>query len=137
MRANWILRLIGIKFTACKNRAKSGSIAIGVEMHTIVLRLDPTRLENPDSDIRYLLPDLIVKASRGLVTDDGYDYVGEQPLLLLYLQTTEIETSIECVIDTIDNARVFNNDLRHAIIVAVEKPDRHDLVYFGGCRNSA
>ena len=46
-------------------------------MPTIALRLDPRELINPDLDIRYALPDLLVERSGGVLSDDGYDYVGE------------------------------------------------------------
>ena len=53
-------------------------------MPTIYVRLDPRKLDNPDTDLRYALPDLIQEASCGEVKDDGYDYVGDVPYLLLH-----------------------------------------------------
>ncbi len=50
-------------------------------MHTIYVRLDPRKLNNPDTDLRHLVPDLIGEVSSGAVKDDGYDYVGEVPFL--------------------------------------------------------
>jgi len=40
---------------------------------SIVIQLDPKLLVNPDADLRYLLPDLIVERSQGSIADDGYD----------------------------------------------------------------
>jgi hypothetical protein len=47
-------------------------------MTKLVVRLDPRRLDNPDADIRYLIPDMLAERSAGVISDDGYDYVGEQ-----------------------------------------------------------
>jgi hypothetical protein len=46
-------------------------------MAMVMLQLDPARLSNPDLDIRYALPDLLVERSSGRLTDDGYDYPGD------------------------------------------------------------
>jgi hypothetical protein len=75
-------------------------------MPTIVVRLDPRLLANPDADLRYLLPDLLVKRSAGIIRDDGYDYVGEGPFLLLFLQASELEPALACVRDVLENDRL-------------------------------
>ena len=40
-------------------------------MPTIVISMDSRKMENPDLDIRYLLPDRIEEWSEGAVSDDG------------------------------------------------------------------
>jgi hypothetical protein len=101
-------------------------------MHTIVLRLDPGRMDNPDLDIRYVLPDLLSERSAGVITDDGYDYVGDRPYLVLFLKVTVLEPAVACVRDVIENVRVLDNDLRPAIVAAVEHEDRHEVIYPAG-----
>ena len=64
-------------------------------MASLVIRLDPQCLDNPDADIRYRLLDLVAERSRGVINNDGYDYVGEGPLLILFLKVTEIEMKEE------------------------------------------
>jgi hypothetical protein len=98
-------------------------------MATIVVRLDPRRLDNPDADIRYALPDLLAERSDGIISDDGYDYVGEAPLLVLFLKASEVEPAVACVVDVVQNVRVLDNDLRSAAVVAVEHDGRHEVVY--------
>src|SRR5262245_47720955 len=98
-------------------------------MATLVLRLDPQLLDNPDADIRYHLPGLLTERSGGILRDDGYDYVGEQPLLVLFLKTSRLEPALACVLDIIENVRVLENDLRPAAIVAIERKDGHEVVY--------
>jgi len=46
-------------------------------MATLVVRLDPGRLDNLDSDIRCVLPDLLPERSGGELSEGGYDYVGD------------------------------------------------------------
>jgi hypothetical protein len=98
-------------------------------MNTIIIRMDPQLLNNPDADMRYRLPDLLAERSGGIISDDGYDYVGVQPLLVLFLKTSELEQALKSVLDVIENVRVLDNDLRPATVVAVEYDDRHQVVY--------
>ena len=44
-------------------------------MQTIVIVLNPGKLENPDLDLRYQIPDRIEELSGGLIKDNGYDYI--------------------------------------------------------------
>lgn len=105
-------------------------------MHTFTLRLDPGRLANPDLDIRYVLPDLLAERSGGTIQDDGYDYVGQAPpYLVLFLKATELQPAIACIRHVIENERVLENDLRPAVVAAVEREGRYDVIFpagFGG-----
>ena len=98
-------------------------------MHSIVLRLDPRLLDNPDLDIRYVLPDLLADRSGGVIADDGYDYVGERPYLVLFLKAAELGPATDCVRDVIENVRVLDNDLRRGVVAAVERDGRHEVIY--------
>jgi hypothetical protein len=98
-------------------------------MASIVVRLDPRRLVNPDTDIRYLLPDLLAERSAGVIGDDGFDYVGETPLLVLFLKASDLERGLACVLDVVENVRVLDNDLRPAVVVAVEREGGREVVY--------
>ncbi len=98
-------------------------------MATVVMRLDPRLLDNPDADIRYQLPDLLAERSAGVITDNGYDYVGEVPLLVLFLKALELGSALACVLDVVQNVRVLDNDLRQAAVVAIELEGAYDVVY--------
>ena len=41
------------------------------------LRLVPGALDNPDLDLRYVVPDRIAELTHGRVTDNGYDYLDD------------------------------------------------------------
>jgi hypothetical protein len=89
-------------------------------MSTIYVRLDPRKLQNPDLDIRYALPDLISEKSNGAVTDDGYDYAGDVPYLVIALSTEDIAQGMLWVMDTLEHARILGNDLLPAAVVAID-----------------
>ncbi|HSZ58350.1 MAG TPA: hypothetical protein VK797_21980 [Tepidisphaeraceae bacterium] len=48
-------------------------------MVTIIVQLDAAKLDNPDLDIRYVLPDLLLSRAGGLLSDGGYDYAEDGP----------------------------------------------------------
>jgi hypothetical protein len=98
-------------------------------MPTVVVRLDPRWLDNPDADLRYVLPDLLAERSAGALRDDGYDFVGEAPWLVLFLQAAELGPALACVLDVVENVRVLDNDLRPAAVVAVEREGGQEVVY--------
>ncbi|HEV3082482.1 MAG TPA: hypothetical protein VGY66_22045 [Gemmataceae bacterium] len=98
-------------------------------MASFVIRLDPRRLDNPDADIRYRLPDLLAQRSGGVISEDGFDYIGEGPLLVLFLKASALGPALECVLDVVENVRVLGNDLRPAAVVAVERKGEHEVVY--------
>jgi hypothetical protein len=102
-----------------------------------LLQLDPARLSNPDLDIRYVLPDLLIERSAGRLTDDGYDYAGEgsAPCLLLFLRTDDVSAAIPGVIEVLKSERVLENDLS-CIPVAVEEGDQFRVVHPPGFEGS-
>ena len=44
-------------------------------MQTIIITLDSRKMDNPDLDIRYILPDRIDEYTEGQITDNGFDYI--------------------------------------------------------------
>jgi hypothetical protein len=98
-------------------------------MHTILIRLDPRLLSNPDLDIRYVLPDLLAERSGGVITDDGYDYVGDRPFMILFLKVADLDSAIETILDLIENIRVLGNDLRQGSVVAIRRDGHDEVVY--------
>jgi hypothetical protein len=98
-------------------------------MSRIVIRLDPQLLANPDLDIRYQLPDLLAKRSGGIITDDGHDYAGLQPLLILFLKASNLELALACVLDVIENVPLLDNNLRQSAVVAIGNHEVYEVVY--------
>lgn len=61
-------------------------------MQTIVVVLNPSKLENPDLDLRYYIPERIEEVSNGAIQDNGYDFIDTEdgqpgPLLGIWLKT--------------------------------------------------
>jgi hypothetical protein len=94
-------------------------------MPTIAIRLDPDLLDNPDADLRYLIPDLIVAAGGGFAAGDGYDY-DVMGRMILYLAVTDLAAGLSAVEAVLDHQQPLGNHLRPAAIVAVAEPDHCD-----------
>ena len=99
------------------------------EVATIAIRLDPQLLDNPDADIRYRLPDLLAERSAGVISDDGYDYVGPQPLMVVFLKASRLKPALVCVLDVVENVPVVGCLLRPGAVVAVERKAGWEVVY--------
>ncbi len=61
-------------------------------MQTIVIVLNPAKLENPDLDLRYCIADRVEEVSNGTIQDNGYDYIDAEegqpgPLMGIWLKT--------------------------------------------------
>jgi len=91
-------------------------------MQTIIVSMDSRKMENPDLDIRYLLPDRIEEWSRGAVNDDGYDYVdGEGHILAVWLETEDAESWWPRVVELLKTERFCENDLSETALVLVSQ----------------
>jgi len=101
-------------------------------MDRIVLRLDPGRLKNSDTDLRYVLPDLICERAGGRLTDDGWSYEGDPPFMVMWLRTEDINAALPFVLDVVENVRVMENDLRQACVVAVQRDGGCEVMYPAG-----
>ena len=90
-------------------------------MPAIVVQLDAAKLDNPDLDIRYVLPDLLVSRAGGLLSDDGYDCAEDTPgsAMLLFLETDEPDAAVPIVVETLKSERVVGNDLSNATVAVL------------------
>ncbi len=92
-------------------------------MPTILIRLEPARLANPDADLRYVLPDRLVEASRGRLRDDGFDYEDGTDAMLVFLAADDLAAVLPDVIDLLENHDVLGNRLADAAIVGTSAED--------------
>lgn len=79
-------------------------------METIIIKLDSKEMENPDLDIRYLLPEMIEEYTSKKILDNGYDYITNNELGL-WLETENAEEMVDSVIELIKTKKVLDNDL--------------------------
>jgi hypothetical protein len=98
-------------------------------MYTIAIKLYAAHLSNPDLDIRYVLPDLLKERSGGIISDDGYDYVGDDNDLVLFLKATDLQRAVACIQDVITTVPVLGNDLRTGATVAVKSGHKYRVIY--------
>lgn len=94
-------------------------------MKTLVLTLDPGKLENPDLDLRYAIPDLLAERSGGNIKDNGYDYENQEnpnsPLLAIFLTTTDLASAIKKISQLLLNEEVLGNQLSSAAALYIEE----------------
>ena len=88
--------------------------------HSIVLRLDPTRLENPDLEIRWDIERLLEAVTPKIrFVEDGFGYAKNSDAIFLAYATDEPERLIAVLIKLLDEEVVCNNRLGSAAMVAL------------------
>lgn len=100
-------------------------------MPSIVIRLDPGRLAEPNLDLRYEIPDLLVQRSGGLIEDDGYDY--EMPpsqAMQIYLKVASLEAALPLVIAVLENEPLHGNRLADGATLGTSERDAVDTAAF-------
>ena len=95
-------------------------------MQTIIITLDSERMDNPDLDIRYLLPDRIDEYTEGAVTDNGYDYL-DNDIMGIWMETEDAAGNVEKVIQLIESETILENDLTKAACVYISEEDCAEL----------
>lgn len=95
-------------------------------MQTIIIVLDPEKMNNPDLDIRYVLPDRIEEYSNGLIRDNGYDYL-ENDELAIWLETDDAKNNVEKVIQLITAELILENDLSKVADIFISEDEAAEL----------
>jgi len=93
---------------------------------TIVIRLDPALLADPDLDLRYEIPRRLESAAAGLLQDSGYDYEFDGDVtgfeaMQIYLATTDAAAALPFVVALLEGEKLFGNDLTKAAIVGISE----------------
>lgn len=99
-------------------------------MGSIVIKLSPSKLENPDLDLRYLIPGKIEEFTNREVTDDGYDYLDDKEnSMLIFLQSKNPEEDVIKVLDILRRVNFLRNNIFEAGIVAINKGDGYEVIH--------
>lgn len=104
-------------------------------MPSILIRLDPRHLVNPDTDLRYIVPDRLAEVSNGLLADSGCDYEEITNAMLLYLSTTNLDAALPFVIEVLENEMIYGNRLADSAKVGAspldqaERPADFTIIY--------
>lgn len=91
-------------------------------MQMILITLDSARMDNPNLDIRYILPDRIDEYTDGAVTDNGYDYL-DNDIMALWLETDNAAGNVGKVIELIESEVVLENDFKKAAEAYISEED--------------
>jgi hypothetical protein len=98
-------------------------------MPTILIQIDPERLVDPDLDLRYEIPDLLIARAPDLFGDAGYDYSNSDHMQI-FLSTKDLARALQFVLALLDRDRLHSNDLASASTVAtseVSAADAHEF----------
>lgn len=95
-------------------------------MGTILIKLFPNKLNNPDLDLRYIIPDRIAEITNGNVKDDGYDYLDEHSLGI-FLKSDNPKEDVKNVLEILKTEMFLENDIYETGIVAICDHDDSNL----------
>lgn len=101
-------------------------------MQTIIVLLNPGKLENPDLDIRYQIPDRIEEVSGGVIQDNGYDYIDAPegqpgPLLGIWLKTESASENWPILLKLFKEEKFMGNDLSLSAEIFISENDTDDV----------
>lgn len=100
-----------------------------VNMQTIIIVLDPEKLENPDLDLRYCIPDRIEEVSNGAIQDNGYDYIDIEErkpgssLLGIWLKTESASETWPFILKLFQDEKFMENDLSQSVEILISEND--------------
>ena len=93
-------------------------------METIVIKLNPELLENPDLDLRYALPDRIEELSDKKIMDNGYDYFeGRNNPIGIWMKTESAKQTYSFIVDILKKEMFLGNDLSKSAEIYISKVD--------------
>lgn len=85
-------------------------------MQTIVVKLDPALLANPDLDLRYEIPEAIEAYTQGQIVERGYDYLeDENNSMTIWLGCDDANIAYLDVLACFKQQKILENDLTQAV----------------------
>lgn len=91
-------------------------------MQTIIVALNSQKMNNPDLDIRYILPDRIEEYTNNSISDNGYDYLSDTELGL-WLETDNAVNNVGKVIQLITTETFLDNDLSQVAEIFISEEE--------------
>ncbi len=95
-------------------------------MQTVIVKLNPKKLSNPDLDLRYDIPAELEKATDNAISDNGYDYLDDGSIGV-WLMCENAEESYPQVIELFRKKKFKNNDLSQSAEVYISENDSEDI----------
>ncbi|MDP9942631.1 hypothetical protein [Ectopseudomonas alcaliphila] len=103
-------------------------------MKNLVLTLDPEKLQNPDLDLRYVIPDLLSTRSDGNIKDNGYDYEDQEsqspPLLAIFLIAIDFPAALKSINQLMMGEEVLGNNLSSVATLYLEEENCRAKISF-------
>jgi hypothetical protein len=97
----------------------------GEHMGHIAIRLSPEKMNNPDLDIRYKLPDLVNEHTAGRVRDNGYDYASDSDnTLIVYLSCASPVADVQEVLRILGHYEVCGNRVLDSAVIGIAEDSR-------------
>ena len=101
-------------------------------MQTIIIVLNPGKLENPDMDLCYCIPERIEEVSGGAIQDNGYDYLDTEkgqpgPLMGIWLKTESAEENLPIIIKLFQEEKFKGNDLSMSAEIYISENDTEEI----------
>lgn len=91
-------------------------------MQTIIVVLNSQKMNNPDLDIRYILPDRIEEYTDNSISDNGYDYLSDTKLGL-WLETDDAVNNVGKIIQLITTEFILENDLSQVAEIFISEEE--------------
>ena len=93
-------------------------------MQTIVVVLDSAKLENPDLDIRYSLPDRVEEFTGKAVQDNGYDYLDTAGQKIgIWLKAESAEEWWPKLVELLKAEQFCENDLSKSAFLLISEEE--------------
>lgn len=91
-------------------------------MQTIIIVLDPKKLENPVTDLAYVVPEKMEKATNDKVSDNGFEYFDDDRMGI-WLETENAEEFYPKVIEVMKKRKICKNDLSLTAEIYISEED--------------
>jgi hypothetical protein len=101
-------------------------------LESIVIHLHPDWLINPDADLRYLIPEKLIKMTDNAleIIDNGYEYDDENDDMFIFLLVSDSNKFLEFAKDCLGKEKILDNNILESCIIAREENDgKFEILY--------
>lgn len=95
-------------------------------MQTIVIKLNPAKLEHADLDLRFRVTKRLEEVTRGLIRYNGSDFL-ENQTMGIWLETVSAREYYPEVLTLLQNEQFYGNDLSQAAEVYISETESADI----------
>lgn len=101
-------------------------------MQTIIVLLNPGKLENPDTDLCYCVPARIEEISNGRIQENGYEYMASEdgqpgPLMGIWLRTESASENWPIITKLFKEEKFKDNDLSLSAEIYISENDAEEM----------